>query len=184
MLMDFNTRHRVWGEKCGDNKTNTYGTALLNFIRRYGYGIQEPERYTFRDCSAIALCISNLGTKSTIIDKGALEHVGQITRFNMEPVGNMEKRSVNWRKVDWTKAKEDLDLMVERDGKYEELVEMVDNLEKKGIFRKRCGWWNKDLETMAKEVKFLRRGGDREKWKLARKVLRNRLINERYDYLK
>ena len=40
---DFNARHRVWGEKCGDNKTNTYGTALLNFIRKYGYGYKNPK---------------------------------------------------------------------------------------------------------------------------------------------
>lgn len=90
----------------------------------------------------------------------------------------MERKSVNWRKVDWGKAKEYLESIAERDGNHEELVGMVDNLEKKGLFRKKCGWWNKALEVMAKEVKFLRRGGDREKWKLARKVLRNRLINE------
>ena len=184
LVGDFNARHRVWGERCGDIKTNTYGTALLNFIRKYGYGIQEPKCYTFRNCSAIDLCVSDIGTKSELVDKGALEHMGQITRLSMRPVANMNKASVNWRKVDWTKAKEDLKEIAERNGDYEEIIMMVDNLEKKTAFRKGCGWWNKELEKMVKEVKFLRRSADREGWRLARKVLRNRLINERYDYLK
>jgi len=37
---------------------------------------------------------------------------------------------------------------------------------------------------MAADTKFLRRGGKKEEWSLARKVLRNRLIQGRYDNLK
>ena len=102
----------------------------------------------------------------------------------MTPAENMNCLGINWRKVDWGKVKDELDVVAEKDGGYDEIIRIVDRLGRKGVYKKSCGWWNKELEKIVKEVKFLRRSGDREAWKLARKVLRNRLINERYDYLK
>ena len=184
LVGDFNARHRVWGEKCGDNKTNTYGTALLNFIRRFEYDIQEPESHTFRDISAIDHCVSNIGTKSVLVDKGALEHEGQIIKFNLTPTAKMNRPGINWRKVDRGRVKDNLDMVAGKDGGYDEILGIVNRLERKGLYRKSCGWWNKELEKMVKEVKFLGRSRDKEPWRLARKVLRNRLINKQYDYLK
>jgi len=96
----------------------------------------------------------------------------------------MNRPVINWRKVDWGVVKHELDVVAEKDCGYDGILRIVDGLGRKCLYRRSCGWWNKELEKMVKEVKFLRRSGDREAWKLARKVLRNRLINERYNYLK
>jgi len=43
-------------------------------------------------------------------------------------------------------------------------------------------WWREELERMNKNMKVMRRKGDKD-WKLVRKVFRNRLINTRYKHM-
>jgi len=119
------------------------------------------------------------------MDKTGLEHSGQMIKLRISADANVESPKIAYRKVDWNKLS---DAMGKIGGTGEEIwAEMrriVDKLPKAGVARGKCTWWTEKLERMAKDVKCLRRRGEKDMWKVARAVFRNSVIQARYDWMK
>jgi len=69
-------------------------------------------------------------------------------------------------------------------GNWDDNTEVVEKQPRKTRFRGKDEWYKEELAQMAADTRFLRRSKKREEWSLARKVLRNRLIQGRYENLK
>ena len=181
---DLNARHPRWGATGGDNHTNTYGYAVNEYAKRHRYRIDAPDVPTFRDISAIDICLKKGNERSTWTDKAALEHQGIITRLDMEiPINNIEPQ-IAWKKVDWREMENQLKVISEDGGGWNDITELVNKQPRKRRFRGKDEWYNEEIARMAADTKFLRRSGRKEEWSLARKVLSNRLIQGKYDNLK
>ena len=69
-------------------------------------------------------------------------------------------------------------------GGWKDITELVDEQPRKRRFRGKDEWYNEEIARMAADTRSFRRSGRKEEWSLARRVLRNRLIQGRYDNLK
>jgi len=139
---------------------------------------------TFRDISVIDICLKKGNERSTWTDKAALEHQGIITRLDMEIPRNNIEPQIAWKKVDWREMENQLKTISDNGGGWDDITELVDRQPRKRRFRGKDEWYNEEIARMAADTKFLRRSGRKEEWSLARKVLRNRLIQGKYDNLK
>jgi len=154
------------------------------------FEVVQHEKVTFRTISTINLMMFRKGRKQPrvqLIDKTSLEHCGQMTRMNLEEANNMSTVNMAWKKVNWKKMEEDLKKLEvgpgRRDKTWDEMTRIIKSFPTGKGPRGRNDWWTDELERMNKDIKVMRRKGDKD-WKLVRKVFRNRLINTRYEYMK
>ena len=181
---DLNARHPRWGSKGGDNHKNTYGYAVNDYANNHGYRIDAPEIPTFRDISVIDICLKKGTERLTWTDKTALEHEGIIARLDMEIPWNYIEPQIAWKKVDWKEMEHRLGEICKERGGWDDITALVNEQPRKRRFRGKDEWYKEEIAQLAADTKFLRRGGRKEEWSLARNVLRNRLIQGRYDNLK
>ncbi|KAG0134878.1 hypothetical protein HOY82DRAFT_601978 [Tuber indicum] len=176
---DFNARHVKWREISGDMEISSYGRWVENWREKEGYKVDLTKTKSFRNISTMDLCFSRrTQLKNRMSDRAGLDHTGQITKIKVFEYDNMIKPTVNWKKVNLEDCGKGLEELEGLDGEetWKRGVKLVENLKKKGVERRRCKWWTKELEGMVKDMKMLRRGGDKEGWRLARRVIRNKLI--------
>ena len=186
VMGDFNARDLLWGKEGGDMVTNQYGPRVRRWMILHGYKHSARKKLTFRDISIIDLTLAKgRSIESVVMDKTGLEHSGQMIKLRISADSNIESPKIAYRKVDWNKLADALGIM---EGTGEEMwVEMrriVDALPKAGVARGKCTWWTEKLERMAKDVKCLRRRGEKEMWKVARAVFRKTVIQARYEWMK
>jgi len=123
--------------------------------------------------------------ESTVMDKTGLEHSGQMIKIRISADANVKSPKIAHRKVDWNMV---ADALGEMGGTgeemWEEKIRIVNELPKAGVAKGKCTWWTGKLERMAKDVRCLRRRGEKEMWKVARAVFRNSVIQARYNSMK
>jgi len=131
---------------------------------------------TFRDISVIDICLKKGNERSTWTNKAALKHQGIITRLDMEIPRNYIEPQIAWKKVDWKEVEYELGKICKKRSGWDDITTLVNEQLRKGRFRGKDEWYNKEIARMSADTKFLRRSDKKEEWSLARKVLRNRLI--------
>jgi len=122
-----------------------------------------------------------------VIDQTGLEHPGQITRITLEEPDSMSITNVASKKVNRKKMEEELKRLEVGQGKgektYEGMIRIMESLPEGRRCRGKNEWWTEELEKINKDMKVMRRKGDKD-WKLVRKVFRKRMINTRYEHMK
>ena len=178
---DFNARHEVWGKRAGDNRRNPYGPFINRWTTRYGFIPMIHESPTFRSSSVIDLTFTKgKETRVMLKDELGLEHCAQVIRLNIWPPENVPQARIAWKQVDWKKMEKDLEGV----NQWEDIRLIMKELPRSKGKGGKCKWWTEQLEAMSKDVKNLRRSGNKESWKLARRVFRATLIQKRYDSIK
>ena len=172
------------GKDSGDEHVNAYGRRLEKWVDRNGYQVAINTEKTFRQQSMIDLTIfkkSHQTPKKSMTDKCGLEHLGQIVKIRAEKPTNTQTKNINWKKVDWKETEQKIkNMAIGNDGGWSEIEKIVDDLPRRQEGVVKSKWWTKEMEQMAKDTKGMRREGN-EGWKLSRKVLRNTIINKRFE---
>lgn len=187
IIGDLNARHERWGRDSGDDKTNAYGRRLNKWINENGYQVAKNNEKTFRQVSTIDITLYNpnkIKPNRRTTDKCGLEHIGQLTNINPSPPKNARKPNVDWKKVDWKQTEKNLKEMdLEEDGGWRNLKGIIEELPKVREGKIKSKWWTKEMESMAKDLKAMRRTGNKG-WKTARMVLRNEIMTQRWKGMK
>ena len=114
-------------------------------------------------------------------DKCGLEHIGQLTKIKPSPPKNAKNPNINWKKIDWKKMENSLKKMdIKEDRGWENLKKIMDGMPKVRETKIKSKWWTKEMEGMARDLKAMRRSGNKE-WKTARMVLRNEILAKRWE---
>ena len=184
IIGDLNARHTMWGEDSGDTTINAYGRRLSKWIERNNYKVAKNEEKTFRQQSTIDITIFKTNItppKRGTTDRCGLEHLGQIVRIYAEEPKNAKPANINWKKVDWEKTGNLLkEIDTEKDGGWDDLKNIIGRMPKIREGKVKSKWWTKEMESMSKDLKNMRRSGNMM-WKTARKVLRNTIISKRFE---
>jgi len=191
MIMgNFNARNPRWGAMSGYDTMNVYRRRLARWMDDKNFDVESHDKVIFRMISTINLTLfrkSRKPHKVQLIEKTGLEHCGQMTRITLEEPDNMSITNVAWKKVNWKKMEEDLKKLEVGQGKgddsWEGKMKVMESLPERRRTRDKNEWWTEELEWMNRDMKVMRRKGDKD-WKLVKKVFRNRMINTRYEHMK
>ena len=114
---------------------------------------------TFRNISAIDLCIGNSETRVSYDGKAGLEQVAVIARLEVDEPIDMTRRRPSWRNIpvsSYDEILEHVDSGSDED-MWSRLRGGVDALPRSGRNVGRCPFWNTDLQRIRSDLNHLPR---------------------------